>query len=217
VRVALTFDAEHPDRPRCPPGGAGRVLDLLGETGVRATFFVQGRWSEADPLTARRIAEEGHVVGSHSHYHVRMPLLSDVGLADDLRRAEVAIRDAADADPRPWFRCPWGEGADDPRVLAAIHRAGYQQVGWDVVAEDWEPDRTAEDVAAAVIDGIGEGNGDWVVLLHAWPQVVPEALGRLIPRLADAGAGFVTVADMKPDHLARTPNPPRAGRSDGLC
>jgi peptidoglycan-N-acetylglucosamine deacetylase len=215
VRVALTFDAEHPDRPRCPPGGAGRVLDLLGETGVRATFFVQGRWAEADPATARRIAEEGHLVGSHSHYHVRMPLLSDAGLEDDVRRAEEAIRDAAGVDPRPWLRCPWGEGAADPRVLAAIHRAGYRHVGWDVVAEDWEPDRSAEEVEAAVLTGVGWG--DSVVLLHAWPEAVSEALGGVIRGLKDREATFVTVAEIPAGHLEHTPNPPRVGHGRGLC
>ena len=42
-RVALTFDAEHPDRPGCPPGNAERILDTLEGSGVRATFFVVGR------------------------------------------------------------------------------------------------------------------------------------------------------------------------------
>jgi peptidoglycan-N-acetylglucosamine deacetylase len=217
VRVALTFDAEHPDRPRCPPGGAGRVLDLLGETGVRATFFIQGRWAEADPATARRIAEEGHLVGSHSHYHVRMPLLSDAGLEDDVWRAEEAIRDAAGVDPRPWFRCPWGEGAADPRVLAAIHRGGYRHVGWDVVAEDWEADRSSEEIETAVVEGIGEGDGDRVVLLHAWPEAVPEALDGAIRRLGAGGSAFVTVADLPAEHLEGTPNPPRAGPPGGVC
>lgn len=217
MRVALTFDAEHPDRPGCPPGVAGRVLDLLGEAGVRATFFIQGRWAEADPAAARRIAAEGHVVGSHSHYHVRMPLLSDAGLEDDLRRSEEAILEAAGLDPRPWFRCPWGDGADDPRVLAVLHRAGYRHVGWDVVAEDWEPDRSAGDIESAVVEGIGDGARDRVVLLHAWPEAAPEALGRVIRRLTEAGSAFVTVADLPVEHLDATPNPPRAGPRGGVC
>ena len=86
-RVALTFDAEHPDRPWCPPGNAERVLDTLRDRGVRATIFVQGRWAEAYPATARRIADEGHLVGHHSHYHARMPLLLEAGFLAGPRRA----------------------------------------------------------------------------------------------------------------------------------
>jgi len=50
-RVALTFDAEHPDRP-ARPGNDERLLDALAAAGVRATFFVQGRWAEAYPAVA---------------------------------------------------------------------------------------------------------------------------------------------------------------------
>ena len=86
-RVALTFDAEHPDRPSAQ-GVAERLLEELDRLEVPATFFVQGRWAEAYPTTARRIAEGGHLVGSHSHYHARMHLLSDAGLREDIADAE---------------------------------------------------------------------------------------------------------------------------------
>ena len=89
--MALTFDAEHPDRPWCPPGNAERVLDTLGDRGARATFFVQGRWAGSQPAAAKRIADEDHLVGHHSHYHARMPLLSDEGLASDLTDGHDAV------------------------------------------------------------------------------------------------------------------------------
>lgn len=111
MRVALTFDAEHPDRPTVS-GVEGRLLDVLDDLEVRATFFVQGRWAEAFPSTARRVAAR-HLVGNHSHYHCRMPLLSDQGLSADISSAESAIRRHMKVDPRPWFRCPFGAGAGD--------------------------------------------------------------------------------------------------------
>src|SRR5439155_11966921 len=127
---------------------------------VPSTFFVQGRWAEAYPTTARRIAEGGHLVGSHSHYHARMHLLSDTGLREDIADAEVRVRDACGVDPKPWFRCPFGAGADDDRVQAAVREAGYRHVGWHVVGEDWPPDRTGQDVADTVVDGsIAHGDG----------------------------------------------------------
>jgi peptidoglycan/xylan/chitin deacetylase (PgdA/CDA1 family) len=207
VRVALTFDAEHPDRPGCPPGVAEHVLDRLAEAGVRGTFLLQGRWAEAYPDTARRIVEEGHLVGSHSHYHVPMPLLTDAGLAADLVDAGRAIREAAGVDPRPWFRCPWGLGADDARVLGALERAGYRHVGWDVVAEDWGPDRTAADVEEAVVGAALSRDRDAVVLLHTWPASVPQALDGIVRRLREVGAELITVAEVPAAHLDATPNP----------
>ena len=89
-RVALTFDAEHPDRPH-RIGGTERVLDILDAERIPATFFIQGRWAEAYPPLARSIAERGHLIGNHSFYHARMPLLSPSGLSSDVRAAERAI------------------------------------------------------------------------------------------------------------------------------
>ena len=113
MRVALTFDAEHPDRPGCAPGVAGAMVDVLEERGIRATFFMQGRWVEAYPETARRIVRAGHLIGNHSHYHTRMPLLSEAGLAADIAEAERVITELG-TNPKPWFRCPWGDGWSDP-------------------------------------------------------------------------------------------------------
>jgi peptidoglycan/xylan/chitin deacetylase (PgdA/CDA1 family) len=196
-RVALTFDAEHPDRPLCPPGNADRILDVLREAGIRATFFIQGRWARSQPATARRIAEDGHLVGHHSNYHVRMPYLSDDGLRADVAEGELAIRGVVGADPRPWFRCPFGEGHDDPRVLGVLEELGYREVHWDVELEDWEPWRTAEDVARDATNGALEHGDGAIVLLHTWPEPTAGALPRIIEGLGREGVSLVTVEELE--------------------
>jgi len=198
--VALTFDAEHPDRSWCPPGAAERILDVLADAGIRATFFIQGRWAEAYPGTARRIADEGHLIGNHSHHHARMPLLLDRGLQEDMDAARDAIVQATGRDPRPWFRCPWGAGREDPRVLDALAAAGYRHVGWHVEVEDWEPSRTPQAIAADAIEGIRRhGGAGTVLLLHTWPGGTVDALPRVLDDLPD-GTRFITV-----DALAEVP------------
>ena len=191
-RVALTFDAEHPDRPH-RPGATARTLDRLAAAGIAATFFVQGRWAESDPGLARAIPAGGHLVGNHSFYHARMPLLSDAGLAADIRDAERAIVRNAGADPRPWFRCPFGAGMDDPRVLGAIERAGYRHVGWDVDVEEWRPSMTGRTLARSVADGVVAHGDGAIVLLHPWTTAVDLGLPALIERLREADATFVRV------------------------
>jgi peptidoglycan/xylan/chitin deacetylase (PgdA/CDA1 family) len=188
--VALTFDSEHPDRP----SGQGievRLLDLLERRTVPATFFIQGRWAEAHPDLARRIADDRHLVGNHSHYHARLPLLTRRGLRSDIEHAERSILAATGVDPRPWFRCPFGSGAADRRVQEVIRAAGYRHVGWHVAADDWEPDRSSADIERRIVDGcLARGDGT-VVLLHAWPDRTPAAVDSSIARLSDAGATFV--------------------------
>ncbi len=196
-RVALTFDAEHPDRPT-QPGVAESILATLEEAGLRATFFIQGRWVEAEPGTAKQIAAAGHLVGNHSHYHARMPLFRPDGLLADVRAAEAVIREVIGVDPRPWFRCPFGAGHDDPAIVDALAGLGYREVGWDVVPLDWE--RPAEAVEASVVDGVCAFGDGAVVLLHSWPASTGAALPRIVRRLTESGATFVGV-----DELERLP------------
>ncbi len=182
------------------PGAEERLLDGLARLEVRATFFVQGRWAEAYPDTARRIADEGHLVGNHSHYHARMPLLGARGLRTDIAAGERAIIEATGVDPRPWFRCPFGSGAGDERVQRAVREAGYRHVGWHVWGMDWPADRTPADVEEAVVRwAMAHGDG-CVVLLHTWPDRTEGALGGIVERLSAEGATFIRV-DLLPLEL----------------
>ncbi len=189
-RVALTFDAEHPDRPH-HIGGTEGVLDLLEARRVKTTFFIQGRWAEANPDLARSVAERGHLIGNHSFYHARMPLLSSSGLATDIRAAERAIVAATGVDPKPWFRCPFGAGTDDARVRAGIERLGYREIHWDVDGADWRPSMRGLGMARQMTrDAVARGDGA-ILLLHPWTMATGLGLAPLISGLRDAGASFV--------------------------
>jgi peptidoglycan-N-acetylglucosamine deacetylase len=196
VRVALTFDAEHPSRPHCPPGVTERILSTLSEAGVRATFFLQGRWVSAQPDLARSITEAGHLIGNHSHYHARFSFLSPEGIREDLERAERAIREDTGADPRPWFRFPFGDGEGDAAVAEVLRGAGYRHVGWHVDPNDWDPAQSALGVERAVAEkAVAHGDGA-VVLLHAWPVTTAEALPRIVDALRASGTRLVGLDEL---------------------
>ena len=191
-RVALTFDAEHPDRPHHGEH-AGWVLDELKRLGVRASIFLQGRWVEANPHLARRVADEGHVVGNHSFYHARMPLLSAGGFAEDIRAAEQVIRDVTGVDPKPWLRFPFGAGADEALLVDRLPALGYRHVGWDVEVYEWDPGCSTRDVVARTIEGVVARGDGAIVLLHTWPDHCAPALDEIVARLGADGWAFVGV------------------------
>jgi len=195
MRVALTFDAEHPDR-RHRPGISEAIIDLLAERRVRSTWFLQGRWVEAHPDTARRVATDGHVVGNHSFYHARLPVLTSAGIRTDVRAAEAVIRDVVGVDPRPWFRCPFGAGSKDPRVLGVLAGLGYRDIGQDVSLEDWEPGRTGTAIATDALELIPRAGDPAVVLFHSWPPGTLDALPQLIDGLRESGATFVGIDEI---------------------
>ncbi|HEY6537699.1 MAG TPA: polysaccharide deacetylase family protein [Candidatus Dormibacteraeota bacterium] len=195
-RIALTIDAEHPDRSRCRPGNCELLLAHLEEARVRATFFLQGRWVTAYPDLAREIGRAGHLVGNHSHYHARMPLFSTAGIEADVSAAEAAIRTVVGLDPRPWFRSPFGAGLDDPELELRLGRLGYRNVGWDVDGGDWEAERTPGQVEDQVVRGVLEGEGDQVVLVHSWPDQTAKELPSILARIRATGAEFVTIDEL---------------------
>jgi peptidoglycan-N-acetylglucosamine deacetylase len=200
-RVALTFDAEHPSRPHCPPGVTESILKTLDEASIRATFFLQGRWVTARPHLARSIVEAGHLIGNHSHYHARFTSLSTDGVREDVERAEAAIAQAAGVEARPWFRFPFGDGQDEAVIGSILRELGYHQVGWHVDPNDWDDQRSEGDIANAVITGsLAWGEGA-VVLLHAWPRTTAQALPGILSGLRAEGARFVGV-----DELADLPS-----------
>lgn len=207
ARVALTFDAEHPDRPN-EGDLTDAILASLAGAGARATFFLQGRWVEAEPARVQSIAAAGHLIGNHSHYHARIPLLTAHGLRTDVTTAEEIIRDEVGVDPRPWFRAPFGNGAERPELLELLNALGYRHVGWHIAPEEWQPAASPAGVADMVVDGVRTHGDSAIVLMHTWPAPVRDALPEILERLAARGARFVTVDELDlPPGLASIADP----------
>jgi peptidoglycan/xylan/chitin deacetylase (PgdA/CDA1 family) len=192
LRVALTFDTEHPSRP-CSGRSLERILASLAEDGVRATFFIQGRWASAFPEAAGAIADAGHLIANHSHHHAPMSALTEDGFREDVTDAAETIRQITGVDPRPWFRCPFGAGKDDPRVLGLLEELGYRHVGWDVDPRDWDGANAGPDVSASVLGGLEQAE-ESIVLLHSWPDATAEALPEILGALRSSSAELVDVA-----------------------
>jgi polysaccharide deacetylase family protein (PEP-CTERM system associated) len=71
------------------------LLELLAETGVRATFFVLGWVAERHPSLVRAIAAQGHEVACHGYGHQMITRMSRAEFSDDLRWAKATVEDAA--------------------------------------------------------------------------------------------------------------------------
>jgi len=153
--VALTFD----DGPS--PEHTPRILDLLDEAGVKATFFVLGRKAAAHPAIVRAIADRGHAVAIHGYDHDRLlTLRSPEVVSDDIAEAITVVESITGARPA-FYRPP--VGLTSPRLAHALGWFDVTVVGWSVRALDgWSgarPDQVAARVARELRDGA-------IVLLH---------------------------------------------------
>jgi polysaccharide deacetylase family protein (PEP-CTERM system associated) len=79
--------------PRRVERNTERLLDILAEAGVKATFFVLGWIAERHPALVRRIAADGHEVASHGADHIRIDRQSPESFRVDVRRSKRALED----------------------------------------------------------------------------------------------------------------------------
>ena len=126
-----------------------------------------------------------------------MEYFSQDALDDDVARAERVIRRISGIDPRPWFRLPFGNGADRPALLEMLAARGYRHVGWDVDPQDWHRARTAAWVRREVADATAANADETIVLFHSWPRATAIAMPGVIAGLREMGARFVRVDELE--------------------
>ncbi len=173
-KVALTFD-DVPD-PRFTP----KVLDVLKEKKVSATFFVVGSRALKNPGLLKRIHREGHNVGNHSYNHPDFSKLPLEKVQQQIYRAEKIIEGIVGFKPR-LIRPPYGEIL--PNQLEWAKKRGYTVVNWDVDSSDWRQ-INANQVFRNVTRSIRPGS---VVLMHAGGGEGQDLTGTVqaLPRIID--------------------------------
>jgi peptidoglycan/xylan/chitin deacetylase (PgdA/CDA1 family) len=129
--VALTFD----DGPS--PTATRRLVRILDDLRVPATFFMVGERVAAAPATARLVARHGYAVGNHSYRHRLMTSQSSADIRRTLWATDRELR-AAGVTPTRLMRPPYG--GMNTRVESVIRGAGFVPVLWDVDSRDWEGD-----------------------------------------------------------------------------
>lgn len=179
-RVALTFD-DGPDET------TPKLLEMLDDLGVPATFFVCGENAEKYPLLIREYLRRGHQVANHGFDHSTFTKLSRRQLRDQLARTDLAI--GGQATGRLWVRPP--HGIVDATTLLALRAAGYVVAMWTIDSMDYtekDPGKLAELCANA-------SAGD-VLLFHEGQPWTLEALPRIVTSLHANGYECVTMHDL---------------------
>jgi peptidoglycan/xylan/chitin deacetylase (PgdA/CDA1 family) len=181
--IALTFDAG-------PSENSARLLDILKEKRVPATFFLLGkRHIEKYPELVKRMAAEGHEVASHTWDHKILTRISDARIREELKRPNDAIERLTGHKPT-LMRPP--QGRTDADVHKIAKELGLAEVLWTVTAKDYTTDDSAL-ITKRVLD---QSSRDGIILLHdIYPGTVPAVPG-IIDALKARGYVFVTVPQL---------------------
>lgn len=153
--VVLTFDdGPHPVHTR-------RVLDILDEHGVKATFFVIGRKVESHPEVVEEIVARGHEVGVHGYAHDRLfSLRGPRRVRRDLERAVKALEKVTKKRPT-LFRPPVGHTS--PTIARISEQLDLTVVGWSAAGYDGLAGADPKKVIARITRKLDDGD---IVLLH---------------------------------------------------
>lgn len=156
--LALTFD-DGPNTAWTP-----RLLDLLAEHNVHATFFMLGKFAKAERELARRVVDGGHLVGNHTWSHPDLSRAPASNVLDELTRTNDILAEIA-GKPVRYFRPPYG--ARRPYVLKLARQLGLTPVTWNAMTTDWkEPsaDRIVQNLISKINGNHRRGYASNIVL-----------------------------------------------------
>ena len=189
--IALTFDDG-------PGEYTERLLDILKQDRVPATFFVLGRCAVSRPETVLRMVKERHEVGGHSYTHTYLPGLSDAKLDFEMGDTAKAVEEIT-GKPMTLFRAPYGALSD--KVKAKAKELDMRLIGWSVDTRDWEYKNVDVSYARAQIlfntfTGWGKIEESGIILMHDIHENSVESVHLLVDYLRQNGYEFVTVSEL---------------------
>ncbi len=187
--VYLTFDAGY------EYGTTAKILDVLKEKEVPATFFVNGYYVESAPQMIRRMLDEGHIIGNHALNHYDLTTVGVDTFIEEVQGLEdLYYATFPDAPSMIYFRPP--SGNCNEWVLKMTDLMGYTTVLWSWAYLDYD---TANQPPVAstlqnVMDGLHNG---CVYLLHPESETNAAMLGQMIDKIREAGYEFLPLADIQ--------------------
>lgn len=186
-RVYLTFDDG-------PSGETEKVLDVLKEKNVKATFFVIGREDEFTKKMYRRIVSEGHTIGMHSYSHIYTQIYGEL---KDFKKDFVKLSDLifdVTGVRSTYYRFPGGSSNTINQNPIEEYKTFFTEQGvmymdWNVIAANGTSDNVSKkEMVQSVIDGVAQYDTSIVLLYDsADKRMTAKSLGAIIDRLQAEG------------------------------
>lgn len=191
-KVYLTFDST-------PGENTDKILDVLKEYGVKATFFVSGEKSDEAKAVYQRIVQEGHTLGMHSYANQYSTIYASTeAFEKDYDKLAKYLKKVTGTDSL-YYRFPGGSSNQISNVNMAefVHVLNQKNISyfdWNVSAGDASGDYTVDDIVNNVTEGITNYKTS-IVLLHDGEDksTTVEALGPLIEALQKVDAKILPI------------------------
>lgn len=182
-KVYLTFDDG-------PSDNTAKILDILKEKGVKATFFVVGNEAESNKELYQRIVEEGHTLGMHSYSHKYSIIYDSLdAFKDDFNQLRTYLTEITGTEPQI-MRFPGGSSnkvsnLEMEEFIKYLNQEGVRYYDWNVASGDATSQAyTPEELIDNVVKDV-EKYDTSIVLMHdaSTKGTTVEALGPMIDQL----------------------------------
>lgn len=185
-KIALTFD-DGPNDTSLP-----KVLDLLKEEKIKASFFFIGKNISDRKLEVERVHKEGHLVLNHSYTHSNFDKASQELIISEIEKTNKTINDIIGVTPK-LYRPPYGIITENVKI--AVKNLDMNIVLWNVDGEDWNTKRSLDYVVNTQEKETKNGS---IILMHTQPDkdTSYEALKKLIPYYRSKGYEFVKLDEL---------------------
>lgn len=168
--IYLTFDEGY------EAGYTPKILEVLKENNVPATFFITAHFVNTQPDLVQRMIDEGHIVGNHTVNHKSMPDLSEEEIKKEVMDLHQVILEKFNYEMK-YIRPPKGEFSE--RTIQETNKLGYKTVMWSFAYEDWDENKQPNEEKAKrlILDNLHNGE---IMLLHGNSKTNTNILDRVI-------------------------------------
>lgn len=165
------------------------ILDVLDKCKVKITFFAVGDWIDKYPEAAKKIADNGHEIGSHSDTH---PHVNNLSLEENI----AEIKNSSDKIEKVTgkktnlYRPPYGEYNNT--VIKSAMDSGYFPIQWSLDTLDYTG-LTGDEMWKRLDSKLS--NGD-IILMHNGTEHTADSLEMLINNIKAKGFNIIKVSDL---------------------
>ena len=185
--VYLTFDAGY------EAGYTEKILAVLKENKVPATFFVTGHYVNTKQELVKRMIDEGHTVGNHTVNHKSMPDITNEQIKKEVMELHKSIYEKFGYEMK-YIRPPKGEYSE--RTIDCTNKLGYKTVMWSFAYDDWIENKQGREEYGKkkVLDNVHNGA---VLLLHSTSKDNSNILDECIKQIKKMGYEFKTLDEFQ--------------------
>lgn len=182
-KICITFDAAYGSEE------TQKIINILKEKKVKATFFLVGFWVEKYPEMVKALDEAGIEIGTHSNTHPYMSKLSAEQMKTELTTSINLIKNITGKEVK-LFRPPYGDYNDT--LISVCDSLNLKTIQWSVDSLDWKGLNTSQMLARITPDI----NGGGIILFHNNSDHIVEALPVIIDTLLERGFELVKVSEL---------------------